>query len=77
MVVTAAVVPGDHAVSSRASTTMASDALSWRIVRAGPDRDLAATALPFACSIDGHLAHHDLQTSHTRTGLRLEGCHAG
>jgi hypothetical protein len=42
------------------------------IVRAGPDRDLAA-ALPFAGSIDRHLAYHDLQTSHTRTGASSRG----
>jgi hypothetical protein len=31
-------------------------------------QDLAATAAPSARSIDGHLAHHDLQTSHRRSG---------
>jgi hypothetical protein len=37
------------------------------------DRDLAAMGAPFARSIDGHRAHHDLQTSHAASATSREG----
>jgi hypothetical protein len=36
-------------------------------------RDLATTAAPFARSIDGHLAHHDLQTGRAAPAASREG----
>jgi len=49
-----------QALSSGTPQSTASAAVGARLVR----RDLAAAAAPFARSIDGHLAHHNLQTSH-------------
>ena len=47
--------------------------LSCRIGRVLVRRALDATAAPFARSIDGRLAHHDLQTSHAAPTTSIDG----
>ena len=51
-------------LNGRHLTECAANVRSYRIGRALVGQGLAATAAPYARSIDGHLAQHDLRTSH-------------